>query len=88
MGDRYHNMFKKKETITKKISKKLPWDQKIKLKNFDFFSLYKKWNKKLCISEKIVLLKVLFIKIKKPININEVDIEEIVLSHKKSYGKD
>ena len=42
----------------------------------------------MCISEKIVLLKVLFIKIKKPININEVDIEEIVLSHKKSYGKD
>ena len=25
---------------------------------------------------------------KKPINFNEVNIEEIVLSHKKSYGKD
>ena len=25
---------------------------------------------------------------KKPININEVDIKEIVLSYKKSYGKD
>ena len=25
---------------------------------------------------------------KRPININEVDIEEIVLSHKKSYGRD
>ena len=29
-----------------------------------FFSLYKKWNKKLCISEKMASLKVLFIKIK------------------------
>ena len=33
-------------------------------------------------------LKVLSKKIKKSININEVDIKEIVLSHKKSYGKD
>ena len=33
-------------------------------------------------------LKVLSKKIKKNININEVDIKEIVLSHKKSYGKD
>ena len=29
-----------------------------------------------------------FHKNKTPININEVDIEEIVLSHKKSYSKD
>ena len=34
----------------------------------------------------MALLKVLFIKVKT--NINEVDIDEIVLSHKKSYGKD
>ena len=33
-------------------------------------------------------LKVRFKKIKKTININEVDIKEIVLSHKKLYGKD
>ena len=50
--------------------------------------LYKKWNKKPCISEKMASLKVRFKKIKKTININEVDIKEIVLSHKKSYGKD
>ena len=36
--------------------------------------------------EKIGLLKVLFIR--KPININEVDIKRIALSDKKSYGKD
>ena len=29
-----------------------------------------------------------FRKNKRPININEVDIEEIILSHKKSYSKD
>ena len=29
-----------------------------------------------------------FHKNKKPINVNEVDIKEIVLSHKKSYSKD
>ena len=34
------------------------------------------------------IIKSAFHKNKKPININEVDIEEIVLSHKKSYGKD
>ena len=38
--------------------------------------------------DKITSLKVLFIKTKKTININEIDIEEIVLSHKKSNGKD
>ena len=36
----------------------------------------------------MVSLKVLFIKIKKAIDINEADVEEIVLSHLKSYGKD
>ena len=36
----------------------------------------------------MVPLKVLFIKIKKAIDINEADVEEIVLSHLKSYGKD
>ena len=34
------------------------------------------------------IIKRAFYKNKRPININEVDIEEIVLSHKKSYGKD
>ena len=34
------------------------------------------------------IIKCAFHKNKKPININEVDIEEIVLSHKKSYSKD
>ena len=34
------------------------------------------------------IIKSAFHKNKTPININEVDIEEIVLSHKKSYGKD
>ena len=34
------------------------------------------------------IIKSAFYKYKKPININEVDIEEIVLSHKKSNGKD
>ena len=34
------------------------------------------------------IIKSAFHKNKKPININEVDIEEMVLSHKKSYGKD
>ena len=33
------------------------------------------------------IIKSAFHKNKKPININEVDIEEIVSSHKKSYGK-
>ena len=34
------------------------------------------------------IIKSAFHKNKRPININEVDIEEIVLSHKKSYIKD
>ena len=34
------------------------------------------------------IIKSAFYKNKKPININEVDIEEVVLSLKKSYGKD
>ena len=34
------------------------------------------------------IIKSAFHKNKTPININEVDIEEIVLSHKKSYGED
>ena len=34
------------------------------------------------------IIKSTFHKNKTPININEVDIEEIVLSHKKLYGKD
>ena len=34
------------------------------------------------------IIKSAFHKNKKPININEVDIEETVLSHIKSYGKD
>ena len=34
------------------------------------------------------IIKSVFQKNKKPININEVDIEETVFSHKKSYGKD
>ena len=34
------------------------------------------------------IIKSAFHKKKTPININEADIEEIVLSHKKSYGKD
>ena len=34
------------------------------------------------------IIKSAFPKNKKTININEVNIEEIVLSHKKSYGKD
>ena len=34
------------------------------------------------------IIKSAFYKNTKPININEGDIEEIVLSHKKSYGKD
>ena len=34
------------------------------------------------------IIKSAFHKNKRPININEVDIEEIVLSHKKSYSKD
>ena len=33
-------------------------------------------------------IKSAFHKIKRPININEVDIEKLVLSHKKSYSKD
>ena len=33
------------------------------------------------------IIKSAFHKNKKPININKVDIKEIVLSHKKSYGK-
>ena len=38
--------------------------------------------------EEIGIIKTTFHKNKKPININEIDIEEIVLFHKKSYGKD
>ena len=34
------------------------------------------------------IIKNAFHKNKRPININEVDIEEIILSHKKSYSKD
>ena len=34
------------------------------------------------------IIKIAFHKNKIPIKINEVDIKEIVLSHKKSYGKD
>ena len=34
------------------------------------------------------IIKSLFYKNKRPININEVDIEETVLSYKKSYSKD
>ena len=34
------------------------------------------------------IIKSAFHKSKTPANVNEVDIEEIVLSHKKSYGKD
>ena len=38
--------------------------------------------------EESCIIKSTFYKNKTPININEVDIEEIVLSHKKSYSKD
>ena len=34
------------------------------------------------------IIKSVFHKNKKPVNTNELDIEEIVLSHKKSYSKD
>ena len=34
------------------------------------------------------IIKIAFHKNKRPININELDIEEIVLSHKKSCSKD
>ena len=34
------------------------------------------------------IIKSVFHKSKRPININELDIEELVLSHKKSYAKD
>ena len=34
------------------------------------------------------IIKSAFDKIKRPININEIDINEIVLSHKRSYSKD
>ena len=42
--------------------------------------MVQKWNKKPYIWEKIASLKVLFIKNKKPVNINEVDIKRISLS--------
>ena len=34
------------------------------------------------------IIKSVFHKNKRPINVNKVDIEEIVLSHKKSHSKD
>ena len=65
MGDRYHNMFKKKETITKKISKKLPWDQKIKLKNFDFFFFVQKMEQEVVYFRENCIVKSAFHKNKK-----------------------
>ena len=38
--------------------------------------------------EQKAAIKTTFHKNKKPINVNDIDIEEIVLLHKKSYGKD
>ena len=79
----------KKRNKTKRISKKLLRDQKIEIKNLAFFCFHcmkqgtrssvfwRKWHHKIA-----------FHKNKRPININELDIEEIVLSHKKSYSKD
>ena len=69
---------------TKRISKKLTRNQINKIKNFDFFSFH-------CIkhgTEVVYFGENGIIKSAFRQNKNEVDIEEIVLSHKKSYGKD
>ena len=59
-------------------------------KNFDFFFRFivEKIEQEAVYFEENSIIKSDFHKNKKLININEVDIEEIVLSHKKSYGKD
>ena len=59
-------------------------------KNFDFFFRFIVENieQEAVYFEENSIIKSDFHKNKKLININEVDIEEIVLSHKKSYGKD
>ena len=58
------------------------------MKNVDFFSfsLYKTWNKKQFISEKMASSKMFFIKIKDLLILMKY--VRIKLSHKKSYGKD
>ena len=78
----------KKRTKNKKNTKKLLWDQKFKIKNFDFFFRFivEKTEQETVYFEENSIIKSDFHKNKKLININEVDIEDIVLSHKKSYG--
>ena len=60
--NRYHSMSEEKKQKLKKYIEKTAVRPKIKISVFDifFFSLYKKWNKKLLILVKMVLLKVLF----------------------------
>ena len=58
--NRYHNMSEEKKQNLRLCNQKI---KKIILTFF--FSQYKKWNKKLCISGKMVSLKMLFIKLKK-----------------------
>ena len=78
----------KKRTKTKKKTKKLLWDQKFKIKSFDFFFRFivEKIEQEAVYFEENSIIKSDFHKNKKLININEVDTDEIVLSHKKSYG--
>ena len=60
--NRYHSMSEEKKQKLKKYIETTAVRPKIKISVFDifFFSLYKKWNKKLLILVKMVLLKVLF----------------------------
>ena len=77
----------RKETKTKRISKKFSCDQKFKIKilTFVLFIVYKIEQEALYFGENDII-KNAFHKNKRPRNINEVDIKRIVLSDKKSYG--
>ena len=80
--NRYHNVTKGKKKKTKIISKKLRWDQKIKIKKLTLFLFtVKNTEQEAVYFGENGIIKNVFHKNKRPININEVDIEEIVLSH-------
>ena len=81
---RYHNMSEENKRRTKEYQKNY-----LEAKKFDFFSFHSiKIKQEVVCFEKIASLKALFIKNKRSININKVDIKRTVLSDKKSNGKD
>ena len=85
--NRYHNMSGEKKQKLKGYQKNYRANKKLKKKTFDILAFHsiKMEQEALCFGENGII-KNAFLKNKKQININEVDIKRIVSSDEKSYG--